>query len=69
MNNQQISELKAFFSSHKPGPMRLNKHTYIRDMDLFLSSHLASIEADNASSKPCLDRLIELKNLLENEHD
>lgn len=52
-----------------PKIMKLNNSTEIIDVEEFIKSHLAIVKANNGNPifRPYLDRLIELKNLLEKQ--
>jgi hypothetical protein len=65
---QDIDQLKQFFKTltlpHQP--VKLNPHSIITDISLFIDSHLATVEANNGNTTylPYLNRLKELKQYL-----
>lgn len=65
--SNEIEELDQFFSSVKlPASIKLNLCSTITDINLFISSHLETVKAQNGNNRfiPYLDRLNELKSIL-----
>lgn len=66
-----IEAMETFFSFViLPGePVRLNGCAIIEDVNKFINTHLATIKANNGNPTfaPYYDRLVELKNILENQ--
>lgn len=70
-----VAQLEVYFRSAKlpETPFNLNPSHKILDVDLFLESHFIKLRGTqppyNAIIRPMYDRLIELRNLLENGQD
>lgn len=67
--DDEIREIEKFFSTHEtPGRVRLNSWSLIVNVDLFLSSHLCMVKHHNGNKVylPYLERLFELKKIIEN---
>ena len=67
--NSEVSELELYFKSAKlpEGEMMLNDSATIKNIPLFISSHLSIIKANMEAAwvRPDIDRLHKLKEKLE----
>jgi hypothetical protein len=65
----QIQEIIAYYKTAKlpKGVVKLDDYELIRDISLFVSSHISVIESNmgEKSKQPYLDRLLELKQILD----
>lgn len=65
----QIEELEEYFKAFKTytEPIKLNQASTIRDLPLFLDSHLQTVKHNNGniSFKPYMDRLIQVRNIIQ----
>lgn len=68
--DKDIKKLEKYFSAAEMPihPLRLNEASWITNVSKFVKSHLDIVKANsgNKTYKPYLDRLKELKKLLEN---
>lgn len=67
MNDTKIAELEQYFASiNIPDEIRLNNHTYIKDVKKFIKAHLEYAKANikNPNFTPYVERLQELKTIL-----
>jgi hypothetical protein len=71
INNEELKILKAFFDGIKrlPDTIELDAGTKIIDLSLFIESHLSILQTGNsmATQRPVLDRILQLKKILEKE--
>jgi hypothetical protein len=66
----RAKELEAYFKSIElPKSLRLNKSAMINNVDKFIKSHLQVVLHNSKKKvyKPYLDRLEELKTIIENQ--
>lgn len=69
--DEEIRELDEFFSGKRlPEKVRINNWSLIVDSKLFLESHFAMVRYHNGEEAylPYLNRIIELKTILENNY-
>jgi hypothetical protein len=70
VDNCNIEELRAYFNSITlpKEPIKLNACSYIKDVKLFIRTHLSTVEFNKGKELylPYLERLNQLKNILEN---
>lgn len=61
----KLVELENYFASiEMPKEIKLNNHTFIKDVDVMVGTHISTLKANsgNVYFKPYYDRLIELYN-------
>jgi len=66
--DKDIQELESYFlkAAIPTQPIKLNKYSTIKDCDLFIKSHLATVKANNGNQTylSYLNQLQELKDFL-----